>query len=254
MSWDPAIYNRFKSERAKPFYDLLALIHNREYVDVIDLGCGTGELTKQLADEMLKARVLGIDSSVQMLNASSVFGNSRLRFEQKSIEAQIGSAAKWDLVFSNAALQWVENHSETFPKIISSLNPGGQLLVQIPSQHHNLTNKLLKRLSDRDSFRTLLPSGISNSPVLELEEYAALLFARGCKALTIFEKIYPVVVPGIRELFEWVSGTAIIPYLENLPQELHGQFNDEFEQLLQENFDVNPVFYPFKRIIISGIF
>src|SRR6185295_14778671 len=103
MVWNPATYNKYKSERFAPFYDLLTLIQVKPHMDIIDLGCGTGELTAKLADMLPDGNVLGIDSSQEMLNASKAFITKQVQFERRSIEEQLDLPVTWDLVFSNAA-------------------------------------------------------------------------------------------------------------------------------------------------------
>src|SRR5215510_10382253 len=103
MPWDPNQYHKFQSERAAPFYDLLALVEVRPNLKIIDLGCGTGELTRQLADKLPNSDVTGLDSSQEMLDAARAASFSRpgLVFEQGD---QATLTGEWDLIFSNAAL------------------------------------------------------------------------------------------------------------------------------------------------------
>src|SRR5216117_2935146 len=110
-AWDPAQYERFRDERARPFLDLLALVRPRPGMRVVDLGCGTGELTARLHDEVAAGG---------------------LRFEASDIAAFAAHAA-WDLVFSNAALHWVDDHPALFARLTAALRPGGQLAVQMPA-------------------------------------------------------------------------------------------------------------------------
>jgi trans-aconitate 2-methyltransferase len=254
MPWDPEIYNKFKSERSAPFDDLLALVGIKPAMDVIDLGCGTGELTGKLAEHLPGSKVLGIDSSAEMLKDARRLENERLKFECRSIEEQLGMDRKWDLVFSNAAIQWVEDHQELLPDIISRIRPGGQLLIQVPAQQHNLTNKLLHDLSNQAPFITEFHHLKRASPVLDIDSYAGILFENGTRSMTVYEKIYPLVLKDSDALFDWVSGTALIPYMEKLSQTLQEDFIQAFKRSLQVHFEKTPVFYPFKRIIISGNF
>ncbi|MCE7070680.1 methyltransferase domain-containing protein [Dyadobacter sp. CY327] len=185
MAWNPETYNKFKDERFTPFLDLVTLIKVQPDMDVIDLGCGTGELTRKLADLLSGARVLGIDSSAEMLDGAKAFANAQVRFEKLSIEEGVGLDAKWDLVFSNAAIQWAENHEILFEKIISNIKPGGQLVVQMPAQHHNVTNQMLLRLSEEPPFHTELAGFQKLSPVLNIEDYARILFENGGSEITV---------------------------------------------------------------------
>jgi trans-aconitate 2-methyltransferase len=254
MAWNPETYNKFKSERFTPFYDLLALVNVKPSMNVIDLGCGTGELTKKLADHLPGSTVLGIDSSPEMLSKSVGFAGGNIRFECESIERKVKSGEKWDLVFSNAAIQWVDNHKDLIPQIISCVKEGGQLLIQIPSQQHNRTNKMLNDLANEEPFRTSYKNWNRISPVLEVDEYGRIFFDNGCKTMTLYEKIYPLILPDTEALYDWVSGTALIPYLERLNTEEKNLFITEYKKRLQKYFSGIPVFYAFKRIIMEASF
>lgn len=255
MAWNPDVYNQFKKERFLPFEDSVKLINQKPGMDVIDLGCGTGELTAKLSASLAHPRlVFGIDSSVEMLEKSSGFIEENLEFAKRSIEEQTGQPEKWDLVFSNAAIQWVPDHRELFPSIIAMLKKGGQLVIQMPSQRTNLTNILLDQLADQDPFRSELESWKREVHVLDTGEYAKIFFDNGGRNIQVFEKIYPVVVPDVNSLLDWVSGTALIPYRERLTENMRETFIDEYRALLGRHFKESPVFYPFKRMILSAEF
>lgn len=254
MAWNPEVYNQFKSERSAPFFDLLALLKVRPGLEVIDLGCGTGELTAQMADTLPESRVLGVDSSEEMLGNSQKPDGSTLNFECISIENQLEKDQQWDVVFSNAALQWVPDHEALFPQIISKIKPGGQLLAQMPAQHHNLTNRLLNELATQEPYATVYAGWNRLSPVLEPDRYAEILFESGSRSMQVFEKIYPLILKDADALLTWVSGTALIPYLERLPEHLKNSFRKDYRALLHQHFPKTPVFYPFKRILLEAQF
>ena len=121
MPWDPDRYHQFQEERAAPFVDLLALVTRRENLRVVDLGCGTGELTARLADALPGADVVGLDRSPEMLSRAEPLTRPGLRFELGDIQTVSG---RWDLIFSNAALQWVEDHDALIPHLLTCLRPG----------------------------------------------------------------------------------------------------------------------------------
>ncbi|SDF50630.1 trans-aconitate 2-methyltransferase [Dyadobacter soli] len=254
MAWNPDTYNRFKTERSAPFYDLLALLNVQPGLTAIDLGCGTGELTAKLAEILPDSDVLGVDSSEEMLRKSQDAARGALRFECISIENQLSKEQQWDVIFSNAALQWVPDHEVLFPKIINRLKAGGQLLIQMPAQHHNLTNELLEELGEQQPYAQIYQGWNRISPVLEINRYAEILFENGSKSMQIFEKIYPLVLEDVDALVTWVSGTALIPYLERLPEDMQSRFRDDYKTLLAKHFPKKPVFYPFKRILMAGVF
>src|SRR6266545_6279476 len=163
MPWDPKQYHKFQAERSAPFFDLLALVEIRPDLKVVDLGCGTGELTRQLADALPNSDVTGIDSSSQMLDAArarsfsssnpSTLLRASLHFEQGD-QAQL--TGEWDLIFSNAALHWTENHAELIPNLYQRLTPGGQIAVQIPSNHNHISHQVYRETAGEEPFKTIL--------------------------------------------------------------------------------------------------
>ncbi|MBB6270629.1 trans-aconitate 2-methyltransferase [Pedobacter cryoconitis] len=254
MAWNPDVYNKFKQERFGPFYDLIRLVKVKPALQAIDLGCGTGELTRKLADALPGSTVLGIDSSQEMLNDAAAFQNEQLSFKKRTIEEQLGSGEKYDLLFSNAAIQWLSNHQALYPQIISTVKPGGQLVVQIPSNHRHFTHTTLIDIASTPPFSEVLKGFIRVSPVMDIEEYAKLFFQHGGTEITVYEKIYPHVLKDADALFDWVSGTAMIPYVEKLPEDVRQSFIATYKERLRNEFKGSPVFYPFKRTIMAATF
>ncbi len=248
MPWNPDRYHQFQTQRSAPFYDLLNLVDVRKNLRVVDLGCGTGNLTRELADLLPDSDVVGIDSSPQMLARANEYVRDGLRFEQGD---QTELQGQWDLIFTNAALQWSDDHQELIPDLIDKLAPDGQLLVQVPSNHGGPSHRIIREVAGREPFHTALDGWTRQSPVLSLEEYAGLLFRCDAKEIVVFEKIYPHVLENSAAVLEWISGTALIPYFERL-----GPLKDLFIETLRRNLhDLmpdSPVFYPFRRTLFSG--
>src|SRR5512147_2454316 len=173
MPWDPKQYHKFQAQRSAPFYDLLTLVEKRSHLKVVDLGCGTGELTRQLADALPDSDVTGIDSSSQMLEKAAAFAGSNLHFEQGD-QAQL--TGEWDLIFSNAALQWSENHAELIARLYGKLAPEGQIAVQVPSNHNHISHQIYRETAGEEPFQSYLKGFQRYAPVLSIDEYARLLF------------------------------------------------------------------------------
>ena len=249
MPWNPDIYRQFEKERSAPFEDLLTLIERRNGLDVIDLGCGTGELTRRLAEELPDSNVLGIDNSPQMLAKAMPLAGANLHFEQAQLEEVTG---RYDLVFSNAAIQWVPDHHALIPKLISLVRPGGQLVVQLPSNHKSVSHTAIIETASEARFHDALNGWTRPSPVLTVGEDAGLLYKHGGRKLTVFEKVYPHVLENADAVREWTKGTALVPYLEKLPAELHSDFLARYTERLRAHWPERPVFFGFNRILFAA--
>ncbi|WP_294203559.1 methyltransferase domain-containing protein [uncultured Chryseobacterium sp.] len=252
MPWNPEIYNQFKNIRFQPFFDLADLITGSKAMKAIDLGCGTGEQTAILAEKFPQSNFTGIDSSPEMLEKADNLQHDRLRLKQMSTEEVLQSDERWDLIFSNAALQWSNHHEELFPKLISKLNPGGQLAVQMPYQPGNVLNQILFTIASEEPFRSQLNGWNLHSPVLTLDEYARILFDNGIGELNLFQKVYPLIAEEHKTLFNFISGSALIPYLERLPEDQQTIFTTEFNRRIAKAFPKFPAIYSFKRILMYG--
>ncbi len=130
-TWDPERYAHFSDERARPFFDLLALVTPIPGGRAVDLGCGTGELAAELHRRTGAAETLGIDSSEAMLAKAAAHAGGGLRFERGDIAA-FSPSGPLDLVFSNAALHWVPDHPALLARLTRAVKPGGQLAFQVP--------------------------------------------------------------------------------------------------------------------------
>ncbi len=251
MPWNPEQYHKFQSERSAPFYDLLKLVEIRPQLKAIDLGCGTGELTRVLADTLPESDVTGLDSSLQMLDAARAasYSSSNLRFEQGDLSELTGS---WDLIFSNAAIQWCEDHEKLIPYLFSKLNHGGQLCVQIPSNHNHISHLLIRETAKEAPFNKILNGFERIAPVLSIEQYTKILFEQNAKNIIVFEKIYPHILENSDAVVEWISGTALVPYFEKL-----GEHKPEFLEVLRRKMKKalpeSPLLYPFRRILFSAM-
>jgi trans-aconitate 2-methyltransferase len=248
MPWDPNLYHKYQAERSAPFFDLLSLVEVRPNLKVVDLGCGTGELTRQLADSLPDSDVTGLDSSEQMLGKAASLSSPNLRFEQGDQSQLTG---EWDLIFSNAALHWSENHVELIPYLYRRLKAGGQIAVQVPSNHNHISHQIYRETASEEPFKSILKGFQRYAPVLSIDAYARLFFDYGAESIVVFEKVYPHVLEDSDAVVEWISGTALVPYFERL-----GEHKEEFMEVIRRKMRAampnSPVFYPFRRTFCSA--
>jgi trans-aconitate 2-methyltransferase len=252
MPWNPEIYNKFKNIRYQPFYDLIDFIKPMESMKAIDLGCGTGEQTAILADKFPNANFLGVDSSDEMLEQSKSLETDNLHFKKATTEETIESGEKWDLIFSNAALQWSNDHEILFPKLIELVNPQGQFAVQMPVQPENKLNKILSELVDKEPFKSCINGFKRDSPVLSIDDYAQLLFDGGLEDIQIMQKVYPIIANDHETLYNFISGSALIPYIERLDGDERTLFIKTYKERIAAEFPKLPAIYSFKRILLYG--
>ncbi|WP_456312415.1 methyltransferase domain-containing protein [Pseudomonas shirazensis] len=252
MPWNPEIYNKFKNIRYQPFYDLIDFIKPMEAMKAIDLGCGTGEQTSILADKFSNADFLGVDSSEEMLEQSKSLESDNLHFRKATTEQTIESGEKWDLIFSNAALQWSDDHEILFPKLIDLVNSKGQFAVQMPVQPENKLNIILSELIDEKPFKSYLNGFKRDSPVLSIDAYAQILFDGGLEDLQIMQKVYPIIANDHETLYNFILGSALIPYLERFTEDQKTLFIKRYKEKIAEDFPKLPAIYSFKRILLYG--
>jgi trans-aconitate 2-methyltransferase len=246
--WDPAQYERFRDERSRPFFDLLALVRPAEAMRVVDLGCGTGELTREMHLRLGAKETLGIDSSEGMLAKSRALEGQGLRFARASIES-FAPDAPVDLVLSNAALQWVDDHEPLLARIASWLAPRGQIAVQIPANDDHPSHTIAAEVAREAPFRDALGGHVRVFPNLALEAYARLLDRLGFTEQHVRMQVYGHHLPARDDVVEWVKGTLLTDYQKRMPEDLYARFLARYrEVLLPKLDDARPFFYPFKRI------
>jgi trans-aconitate 2-methyltransferase len=301
--WNPEQYERFKNERSQPFFDLMALLENSQGTNqaekaeslqnasqakkghnlqisnqngnadnsqsgrirkAIDLGCGTGELTRILHEKFQIGETLGVDSSAKMIEKAIVQGKiseqtlpsanetRRLRFEIGDIE-NFSAVGQYDLIFSNAALQWCGDHENLFTRLKRALKPGGQLLVQMPMNFDYPTHTVADDVAATEPFHSLLndPRGEAGRAVLAVEKYASLLHHLGFREQNVMLKVYPHVLPDREQVIEWVKGTMLTSFEKRLSAADFARFLAAYREALFKKLpDEKPFFYPFKRILM----
>lgn len=246
--WSPEQYERFAAERRQPFLDLLALVERHPRMRIVDLGCGTGELTRELHEGLSAEETVGVDSSETMLLKAGHFGGEMLRFEKGDIEAFV-TERPYDLIFSNAALHWVPDHEKLFVRLTNFLAIDGQLAIQMPANDSHPSHRIAAEVA-RDF-------GIEPRPefVLPIEKYAELLHRLGFKRQHVRMQVYGHVLPSSDDVVEWVRGALLTHYQSLLPAPRFQELLDEYRKRLHAGLaDERPFFYTYKRVLLWGTF
>jgi trans-aconitate 2-methyltransferase len=254
--WDPTTYLAFADERSRPFVDLVARVGAEQPSLVVDIGCGPGQLTASLARRWPTARVLGVDSSPEMLAEAAAHADpGRLDFER-------GDAATWsppgpvDVVVSNATLQWVPGHRALLPTWVSWLRPGGWLAVQVPGNFDAPSHVELRALAGEARWAArlrdagLLRGAVEDvAPVAEPADYAGDLAELGCR-VDAWETTYLHLLTGEDAALGWVRGTALRPVLARLGEAEQAEFVAELAPRLRAAYPARPYGtpFPFRRV------
>lgn len=250
-SWNPSQYEKFKAQRSQPFYDLMNLLRPADGAKVVDLGCGTGELTEELHRFVRASETVGIDSSDEMLKKAQTFAGHGLSFIKGDAQKFLEPGG-FDIIFSNAALQWCSDHPALFAQLKNSLRPGGQLAIQMPMNHDYATHVIAKRMSLEEPWVSLMKEPYSKTQsMLTVEQYASLLFKLGFKEQNVSLKVYGHELESREGVIEWVKGSLLTYFESRLAPPDFQKFVSKYrERLFAEISDDKPFFYPFKRIFI----
>ncbi len=254
-TWDPDQYLRHAGHRTRPFLDLLARIGpgpGAGPARIADLGCGAGNVTALLADRWPAARVTGYDNSPQMLEQARRYAGPRLDFVHADAATWAPGAGTYDLIVSNALLQWVPDHAGRFPVWLDALTPGGTLAFQVPGNFAAPSHTILAALRDSPRWRSRLRgAGDRAAAVLEPDAYLTRLVALGCEA-DVWETTYLQILQGEDPVLDWVKGTALRPVLTALADDpgASGAFVAEYARALRAAYPTGPhgTVFPFRRI------
>ncbi len=254
--WDPTQYRKFSDHRLRPALELLGRVPLDAPGLIYDLGCGTGDVTRIIAERWSAAKVVGLDNSDEMLKKARA-GGGRVDWIKADV-SHWKPEASLDLIFSNATLHWVRDHQFLFPKLLNFLSPGGCLAVQMPlsfdAPSHRLMRETLEAggeggrpLGTPELRRTVSRRWVENSDV-----YYNLL-APGASYLDIWTTEYLQVLDGDDPVLEWVKATGLRPVINGLEGEERERFLEIYRNRLREAYPRRPdgkTLYPFPRLFI----
>jgi trans-aconitate 2-methyltransferase len=254
-AWDPEQYHRFRAERSAPFFDLLALVRPVDAPRVADLGCGTGELTADAHRALGARETVGVDRSPAMLERARTLHVEGLTFTAGDI-ATFAPSEPFDVIVSNAALQWVPDHPTVLARWAAALAEHGQLAVQMPTNADHASHRLASEVAHEQPFLDAFAGSPPPDPVLGVakpEEYSELLDTLGFVEQHVRLQVYPHHLDSSADVVEWVKGTSLTRFEERLPPARFDEFVDRYRaRLVQELGDRRPYLYTFKRVLLWG--
>jgi trans-aconitate 2-methyltransferase len=248
--WEPATYLRYDSERSRPFLDLLARVRLTDVGRIVDLGCGPGHLSAVLRSRWPQARILGLDSSVQMIErARSEDPHPRTTYECADLR-DWRPAQPVDLLVSNATLQWVPGHLDLLPGLAEAVAPGGALAISVPANFGAPSHVILHELSGRSPYAEHVPAD-EHAAASGAQDFLDVLARPGWE-VDAWETTYLHVLTGPDPVFEWIRGTGARPVLQSLPDDLRERFVREYKARLREAYPERAygTVLPFRRTFV----
>ena len=248
--WNPKQYLKFAAPRTRPAVDLLMRVTTEAPETVYDLGCGTGNVTQMLARRWPAARIVGVDDSKSMLEkAASETPN--IFWQQQSIGDWVPDQPA-DIIYSNAALQWLPDHQTLFPRLMAQLAPGGVLAVQMPRNFDEPSHTLIWETLRAGPWHAQLEHLIRPSPVAPPDFYYGVL-APLASEIDIWETQYLQVLEGKDPVKEWTKGTWLRQFLEALNETDRPAFEEDYSMRLHKAYPVRPdgkTLFPFRRLFL----
>ncbi|QKJ88358.1 Trans-aconitate 2-methyltransferase [Paramixta manurensis] len=213
QDWNPDLYRQFEAERTRPAQELLSRVSVAEAREVTDLGCGPGNSTELLWHAWPQAKVVGVDSSPAMLDQA----RQRLpdcQFVQADIRGWHAQHPQ-DVIYANASLQWLSDHTGLLPHLANQLAAQGVLAVQMPDNLQEPSHRLMREVAARAPWRDKLGQKVDRQQLLTAGQYYDLLVNAGCQ-VDIWRTTYYHQMPSAQAIIDWLRATGLRPFLEAL--------------------------------------
>ena len=251
--WNAEQYLKFSGPRFRPGLDLLAQAPIADPASIVDLGCGTGDLTLAIQARFPKARITGMDNSPDML--------AKARRHGADIDWVEADLMRWtpattvDLLYSNAVLQWIPDHSTVLRHVAGMVNATGGLAIQMPRNFNAPSHVLARETAAGPRWKDRIGSALLRDPVADPDVYYRLLGDLGFSHIDIWETEYLHVLEGDDPVLEWVKGTALTPVFALIDGAERADFVAEYGAALRAAYPKKPdgkTLFPFRRIFLTA--
>ena len=251
--WNAEQYLKFKNQRTQPAVDLAKRVMEYKPNSILDVGCGPGNSTSVLNNIFTNARILGVDNSETMIQkASQTYPD--IDFKLCDVTSELDKMDNYDVIFSNACLQWIPDHKNFIPKLMNKLNPGGVLAVQIPMNGQETLFRIMNEVV-QDSKWGFSESNTETNGTLQPEEYFDILSL--CSSnFDIWETVYYHNMPNVQAMVEWVKGTRLRPYLNALDADAAEELEKEITDLAEKAYHTQEngeIIFKFRRFFFTAV-
>jgi trans-aconitate 2-methyltransferase len=257
--WDPELYNRFRRYRAEPVGHILSRLQLADDEKIIDLGCGSGENTLELARRSPRCSALGVDGSPAMIEAACKLLDAepadlkrRVSFGLLDVP-EFRADRAYSLIFSNATFQWIPNHRAQFAACFEALRPGGTIVVQMPANETETAKMEIGKLAREVPWNSML-GGRERAFHEEPPEFYAVMLARlGYDRIDCYHLTFHHPMDRPADVVQWYRSTGLRPFLDALPKDRHDEFLAQLTTRLDAAYGTSgPMTFDFKRLFIWG--
>jgi len=251
--WNPDLYMQFKSERTQPSIDLIARINQVEPKSIIDIGCGPGNSTQVLVNRWPKSQITGLDSSTAMIKkAKQDYPNQEwIVADALTYESEI----KYDIVFSNAVIQWIPNHEELLMRFHGMLSDSGLVAIQIPLFWDMPLGKIIKNTAKDYRWKTQT-EGVSDLFTIHNYSFYYDHLSELFNSIEIWETQYFHILNSHVSILEMMRSTGLKPFLDKLDDDSEkNEFEEEVLEKIKNAYPIQKkgkVLLPFKRLFFIG--
>jgi trans-aconitate 2-methyltransferase len=251
MTWSVAQYVKFEHERTRPVRDLVARIPNAEVISAADIGCGPGNSTEVLRERYPGARIIGLDSSTDMIEAA--------RERLHDIAFEVADIREWrpkeplDVILANAVLQWVPDHETLLPALIGKLKAGGALAAQMPDNLDEPSHRLMGEIASDGPWVAKLKYAAAARTERHPPDWYFRLLRAHAPHVDVWRTTYFHPLAGAHAVVEWLKGTGLRPFLDPLEQSEREAFLARYEEAIAKAYPAEAdgtVLLPFPRLFV----
>ena len=248
--WKPDLYLQFGKERTQPAIDLVSRIDHDGPKRILDVGCGPGNSTNVLKSRWPQAEIIGLDNSQAMIEEAKS-NYPAMDWMSADASGDLTGLGKFDIVFSNAAIQWIPDQEKLLSKLYGMLNKGGILAVQVPYTNGLPTQSELVKLISCEKWKNYYTDFMEGYTIYSPDFYFDTL-SRLTKDIDIWETKYIYIMNSHADIVKFYSGSALRDYLDRLKNETQtADFLSDYENALKPVYAARPdgrVLFPFTRI------
>ena len=248
--WNPRDYLLFMNERSQPAIDLIMRISVENPKRILDVGCGTGNITSILSQKWPEAEVIGIDNSPNMLQ-QAINDHPEMKWINQDASKDLSHLGKFDIIFSNAVLQWIPDSRPVLKHLFEMLNPGGALAVQVPFTEDQPSHISMRKLFAKPEWKKYYDM-VATKPKYRSADFFYDTLIGLSDRMSIWQTEYIHLMDNIDALLDWNKASALRQFLDALPDEkTRNKFLSEFKAELEMHYkpgENGTVLYPFKRL------